>query len=306
MPIAWAPTVGRLASNVAIAAWLRALACPRGRGRGARRASPCRRAGSRRDAAVVEEDVGGVRGAQAVLLDLRAHRRGPACRAARRTRPGRASRARGRPTRRSTWTLGDAAVRRPRLLAVEDPLAGRPRRSARGCAATRRPSRRSARTTQNAATAGLVGACRSTAGPTRRSARRVPWPKIAATASDGAHDRHADAGVAPEELLVDDRQRQPGRVGEELGQPLEAVEADLRGLLDDRPGRLLALVPLGGGGAHDVLGEAVDPVAHVALVLGELEREGGGRGGVARGGGGGGVRHAGAGLLGSERWVQTA
>ncbi len=33
---------------------------------------------------------------------------------------------------------------------------------------------------------------------------------------------------------------------------LEAVEADLRRLLDDRPGRLLALVPLGGGRAHDV------------------------------------------------------
>ena len=48
---------------------------------------------------------------------------------------------------------------------------------------------------------------------------------------------------------------------------LEAVEADLRGLLDDRPGRLLALVPLGGGRAHDVLGEAVDPVADVRLVL---------------------------------------
>ena len=119
----------------------------------------------------------------------------------------------------------------------------------------------------------VVGACRSTAGSTRRSARRVPLAKMPATASVGAHDRHADAGVAPEQLLVDDRQRQAGRVGEELRERLEAVEADLRGLLDDRPGRLLALVPLGRGRAHDVLGEAVDPVAHVLLVLGQLERE---------------------------------
>ena len=55
----------------------------------------------------------------------------------------------------------------------------------------------------------------------------------------GAHDRHADAGVAPEQLLVDDRQRQARGVGEELRQPFEPVQADLRGLLDDRPRRLL-------------------------------------------------------------------
>ena len=90
----------------------------------------------------------------------------------------------------------------------------------------------------------------------------------------GAHDRHADAGVAPEQLLVDDRQRQAGRVGEELREPLEAVQADLRGLLDDRPGRLLPLVPLVRGRAHDVGGEAVHPVADVLLVLGQLQREG--------------------------------
>ena len=83
----------------------------------------------------------------------------------------------------------------------------------------------------------------------------------------GAHDRHADAGVAPEELLVDDRQREAGGVGEELREPFEAVEADLGGLLDDRPRGLLLLVPLVRGGAHDVGGEAVHPVADVLLVL---------------------------------------
>ena len=48
---------------------------------------------------------------------------------------------------------------------------------------------------------------------------------------------------------------------------LEAVEADLGRLLDDRPRGLLALVPLGGGRAHRPLGEAVHPVADVLLIL---------------------------------------
>ena len=89
----------------------------------------------------------------------------------------------------------------------------------------------------------------------------------------GAHDRHPDAGVAPEQLLVGDRQRQAGLVGPELAQRFEAVEADLGGLLDHRPGRLLALVPLRGGGPDDALGEAVHPLADVLLVLVQLERE---------------------------------
>src|SRR5205807_196033 len=81
-----------------------------------------------------------------------------------------------------------------------------------------------------------------------------------------AHDRHANAGVAPEELLVDDREDDARGVSPELGDALEAVEADLRRLLDHRPRRLLALVPLRGGRAHDLLREAVDPLADVALV----------------------------------------
>ena len=116
----------------------------------------------------------------------------------------------------------------------------------------------------------------------------------------GAHDRHPDPGVAPEQLLVDERQHQPRLVEPELGQALVAVEADLRRLLDHRPRRLLALVPFGGGGADDVGGEAVHPVADVLLVLGELEREGRGRvlAGLADGLldevlGGGGVQFAG-------------
>ena len=101
-----------------------------------------------------------------------------------------------------------------------------------------------------------------------------------------AHDRHADAGVAPEQLLVHDREGEAGLVGPELGDALEAVEPDLGRLLDHRPGGLLALVPLRGGRAHHVLGEAVNPVADVLLVVGELEREGGGGLRLCTGGGG--------------------
>ena len=134
----------------------------------------------------------------------------------------------------TTWTFGDAAVGRPRLLAVEDPLVLGLVVDARACAATRRPSRRRARRRRRRRPS-APRACRSTAGSTRPSARRCRWPKIAGDRERGAHDRHADAGVAPEQLLVDDRQRQAGRVGVELGERLEAVEADLRRLLDDRP-----------------------------------------------------------------------
>ena len=44
-------------------------------------------------------------------------------------------------------------------------------------------------------------------------------------------------------------------------------------LLDDRPGGLLALVPLRRGGPDHSLGEAVDPLSDVLLVLVQLERE---------------------------------
>src|SRR6202007_16675 len=42
---------------------------------------------------------------------------------------------------------------------------------------------------------------------------------------------------------------------------------------DDRPRRLLALVPFGGGGAEHSLGEAMHPLADVALVLRERPPE---------------------------------
>ena len=61
------------------------------------------------------------------------------------------------------------------------------------------------------------------------------------------------------------------RVGDEV----EAVEADLGGLLDDRPRELLALVPLVAGRADDGLGEVVDPLLDLQLVLVERRENSG-------------------------------
>src|SRR4051812_47726358 len=224
-----------------------------------------------RDAAVVEVDVGGVRGAQAVLLDL-----GALLDAARLVlgddERGVAARAELAVDRRDDdMDVGDAAVGRPGLLAVDDPVAG-------GLVELRD----GADGADVGAGVGLGGAERADLRVVLRAvAARDPLADLLAGAlpedggdrQRGAHQRHADAGVAPGQLLVDDREHQAGRVGEELRQALEAVEADLRGLLDDRPGRFLALVPLGGGRAHDALGEPVGPVADVLLVLVQLEAE---------------------------------
>ena len=83
-----------------------------------------------------------------------------------------------------------------------------------------------------------------------------------------AHDGQADAGVAPEQLLDGHRHGQPGGVAEHgVGHEVEAVEADLGRLLHDRPRELLPLVPLLGGRADHGLGEVVDPLLDLELVL---------------------------------------
>ena len=168
--------------------------------------------------------------------------------------------------------VGDAAVRRPRLLAVDAPTRPPPRRTWRACAAPETSEPALGSEAQNAATLTSSGGAEAARDPLADLLARA-LAEDRGHGERGAHDRHADPGVAPEQLLVDDRQRQPGRVGEELRQALEAVQPDLRGLLDDRPGGLLLLVPLVGGRTDDVGGEAVDPVADVLLVLGQRQRE---------------------------------
>jgi hypothetical protein len=89
----------------------------------------------------------------------------------------------------------------------------------------------------------------------------------------GPEDRQGDAGVAPAHLLADHREGDAGRVTEGVGDELPGVQADVGGLLDDRPGGLFALVPLVGRGPDDVLREVVDPFLDLELVLVELEGE---------------------------------
>jgi hypothetical protein len=88
-----------------------------------------------------------------------------------------------------------------------------------------------------------------------------------------AHDREPDARVSPEQLLGHQRHGQAGGIGEAVDEEVPGVEAVLGRLLDDRPGRLLPLVPLVGGGADDVLGEVVDPLLDLELVLVQLQGE---------------------------------
>src|SRR5690349_10313597 len=90
----------------------------------------------------------------------------------------------------------------------------------------------------------------------------------------GAEQGHADAGVTPEQLLADDRQQQAGRVYEEAHGRLQAVEPGPGRFLNDRPRRLLALVPLVRGRPDDLGRELVHPVAKLLLVVVQLHAEG--------------------------------
>ncbi len=89
----------------------------------------------------------------------------------------------------------------------------------------------------------------------------------------GARNREADARVAPEQLLVGEGHRDPRGIAEGGLQELPGVQADAGGFLDDGQGHLLALVPLVGGGPNHVLGEAVDPLLDLALLLVEFHGE---------------------------------
>lgn len=89
----------------------------------------------------------------------------------------------------------------------------------------------------------------------------------------GADYGEGYARVAPEQLLHRHRDAEAGGVEVLLGVEVQGVDADLRGLLDDRPGSLLTLIPFGGGGADDVGGEAVQPVPHLLLFVVEFHGE---------------------------------
>lgn len=220
---------------------------------------------------VVQHHLGGVRGADPVLLELLSL--GEALSGRRDHEGGLAARAeRGVDGGDHDMHVSDAAVGGPGLGAVQDPLvlglvvdrAGAQRRHVRAGVGLRGAEGgdldvlRGAEHLRSPGADLLVGAV----GQHRDRRER------------GADDRQAEAGVAPEELLHGHRNADAGGVEVLLGVEVQRVDAQLGGLLDDRPGGLLALVPLGGGRAHHVGGEAVQPVADGELVLAELEREG--------------------------------
>ena len=161
--------------------------------------------------------------------------------------------------------VGDATVGRPCLLAVDHPLIGG--LVVLGGGSNRRDVGAGIRLRgAESRDLGLIDAAEALRDPLPHLLRRA-LSEDRGDGQRGAHDRHADAGIAPEELLISNRQRQAGLVAEELAQRFEAVEADLGRLLDHRPGRLLALVPFRRGGTDDALGEAVHPLLDVLLVL---------------------------------------
>jgi len=86
-----------------------------------------------------------------------------------------------------------------------------------------------------------------------------------------AHDRHADAGVTPEDFFDRHRQREAARIAHCVHDEIETVETNLRRFLHDRPGEFFALVPLVCGGANHVDGELVDPILQLLLVIIEGE-----------------------------------
>ena len=89
----------------------------------------------------------------------------------------------------------------------------------------------------------------------------------------GTENSQSDAGITPAHLLVDEAHQEPGGVGEALADEIGGVEAVLGGLLNDRPGCLLTLVPLAAGRPDDVLSEVVDPLLDLELVLVQCEGE---------------------------------
>ena len=177
----------------------------------------------------------------------------------------------GRHARHDHMDIGDAAVRDPSLRTVEGPGVGR--------LVVDRPRPQLA---DVRAGVGLRDAERSHPEITGAAeALRRPFADLLGRAvrddpgepEGGAEDRQPDTGVPPGHLLVHRRQQLAGRISKTAGDEVERVQPNLSRLLDDRPRRLLPLVPLVSRRSQDILGELVDPLDHLQLVLVHLERK---------------------------------
>jgi hypothetical protein len=138
--------------------------------------------------------------------------------------------------------VGHATVCHPRLLAGDHPLIGRFIVFGGGQHVRHVGAGLWLRRTERAQLDVLVGAITP----------RHPFRDLLGGArSDDAngserasHDRHRYSGVTPEQLLGQDRKTLSGWVSQERHQYLVAVKPDTGGLLQDRPWRLLAVVPV--------------------------------------------------------------
>ena len=184
---------------------------------------------------VVEDDLGGVGRADAVLVELL-----PLAQALGARRDDEARLAAGLEVgvdhRGDHVDVGDAAVGGPGLGAVDDPLVG-------GLVV----DRAGAHGTDVGAGVGLGGAeggdlqVAGLAEHLRRPLGELLGGAVAGQAGRGqgrADDREADAGVTPEHLLHEDRDAEAGGVEGLGGEEVEGVDPDLGGLLDHGPGEL--------------------------------------------------------------------
>jgi hypothetical protein len=109
----------------------------------------------------------------------------------------------------------------------------------------------------------------------RNPGRDLLWRALREDRGDrqpGPLDGQGDAGAAPGQLLGDDGGHDPGGVGVRLLQEIDAVKAHLRRLLDDRPGELLGFVVVDRHRPDLLLGEGVDPIPDLTLLVTQLER----------------------------------
>jgi hypothetical protein len=219
-------------------------------------------------AAVLEDDLAGVRRATAELVELAQHPQA------------------GRSLRHDEYTLtavagvgvdggdddmyvGDPAVADEHLLAVDDPVAGilaRPGLDRPHVAASAR--------LRDGQSGELDGVGRAEALPRPVHQLLVGGGLPDRRERQGGHDdRQADPCAAPEQLLHEDRQRQASRIDRQLGIELPLVEPLVRGPLRDWPRQLLCAVVLRRRWADHVAGERVRLGAQRLLLVGELERE---------------------------------
>ena len=136
-------------------------------------------------------------------------------------RRGRASRARGRPTAITTWTSAMPPLVAQAFCAVEHPLVGGLVVLGAWCGSADDVGAGVGLGRAEGGDLDVVGGAEALRASTRPICSGVPVPKIAGDGERGAEDRHADAGVAPEELLVDDREAS-GRSGRPRTAPIDS------------------------------------------------------------------------------------